>query len=195
LAEGLNGKDQLMMHIVGDSALNTVLAMMKKAASCSKWQKLRVRIEHNVGYSSNIEEQMNEIKSLNLVMMHTPMYARQSPFRSLIRKGIKVGISPDGLTNPYVNIMIVTSQQTNPDENITREEAVIAYTKNNAYAEFTDNIKGTLTKGKVADLAVLSQNIFTVTVNKLPETKSLLTMVGGKIIYSNKEMNSVLISK
>ncbi len=195
LKEGLSGKDQLIMHVVGDSALNTVLAMMNKTASHSTWQKLRVRIEHNVGYSSNIEEQKNAIKSLNLLMMHTPMYARKSPFRSLIRKGIKVGISPDGLTNPYVNIMIVTSQQTNPDENVTREEAVIAYTKNNAYAEFTDNIKGTLTKGKLADLAVLSQNIFTVPISKLPETKSLLTMVGGKIIYSDKEMDNALISK
>ncbi|MBS1530082.1 MAG: amidohydrolase family protein [Bacteroidetes bacterium] len=195
LKDGLAGKDQLMMHVVGDSAVTAVLRMMKMTADYSRWRPKRVRIEHNHGYSSNIDEEENEIKSLSLLMMHTPMYCRESPVRSLIKKGIKVGISPDGLTNPFVNIMIVCSQQTNTNENITREEAVIAYTKNNAYAEFAENIKGTLTRGKLADLAVLSQDIFTIPLDKLPETKSLLTMVGGKIIYSANEMNGVPSSK
>jgi predicted amidohydrolase YtcJ len=178
-----------MMHVVGDSAFNIVLSLIKSTGNYADWRTRRARIEHNGCYSPNNAFQINEIKKLNLVMMHTPIYVRQSPLRSLIKKGIKVGISPDGLTNPFVNIMILTTQQANPDENISREEAVIAYTKNNAYAEFTENLKGTLTKGKLADLAVLSQNVFTIPVNQLPETKSLLTMVGGKVVYSSKEMN------
>jgi predicted amidohydrolase YtcJ len=185
LKETLRGSRQLMMHIVGDSAFNTVLSLMKNAGSYNEWSSKRVRIEHNGAYSPNMVSQVKDIKNLHLLMMHTPMYARQSPLGSLIKNGIKVGISPDGLTNPFVNIMIVTSQQSNASENITREEAVILYTKNNAYAEFTENSKGTLTMGKVADLAVLSQNIFVIPTALLPQTRSLLTMVAGKIIYSS----------
>jgi predicted amidohydrolase YtcJ len=159
---------------------------MKSTGTYKQWILRRVRIEHNAAYSTDMGSQINEIKNLGLLMMHTPMYARQSPLRSLIKKGIKVGIAPDGLTNPFLNIMIVTSQQSNPAENITREEAIIAHTKNNAYAEFAESSKGTLTKGKFADLTVLSQNIFTVPTVALPETRSLLTMVGGKVIYSSK---------
>jgi predicted amidohydrolase YtcJ len=186
LNEALASNRQLMMHITGDSTFNTILSLMKSAGTYKQWKLKRVRIEHNAAYAHNMVSQINEIKDLGLLMMHTPMYARQSPLRSLIKKGIKVGISPDGLTNPFVNIMIVTSQQSNPAENITREEAVIAYTKNNAYAEFAENSKGTLTKGKFADLAVLSQNIFTIPTIALPQTRSVLTMLGGKIIYSSK---------
>jgi predicted amidohydrolase YtcJ len=51
--------------------------------------------------------------------------------------------------------MIVTAQQVDKSENISTEQAVIAHTKGSAYAEFADSYKGTLTPGKVADLAVL----------------------------------------
>jgi len=186
LKEALASNRQLMMHITGDSTFNTVLSLMKSTGTYKQWRSRRVRIEHNAAYSPDMVSQIDEIKNLGLLMMHTPMYAHQSPLRSLIKKGIKVGISPDGLTNPFVNIMIMTSQQSNPAENITREEAVIAYTKNNAYAEFAENSKGTLTKGKLADLAVLSQNIFTIPTPALPQTRSLLTMAGGRVIYSSK---------
>ncbi len=70
-----------------------------------------------------------------------------------------------------------------PDEAMTREQAVIAYTRNSAYAQFGEQEKGTLTAGKFADLGVLSQDIFIIPVQQLPVTKSVLTMVGGKIVF------------
>jgi predicted amidohydrolase YtcJ len=72
---------------------------------------------------------------------------------------------------------------TKPEENLTREEAVIAYTFGNAYAEFAEHKKGTLTKGKLADLTVLSQDIFSVHAKDLTSTRSILTIVDGKIVY------------
>ena len=59
----------------------------------------------------------------------------------------------------------------------------MAYTRSSAYAEFTENEKGTLESGKLADLAVLSQDIFQVAIADLPDTRSVLTLVGGKIVY------------
>jgi predicted amidohydrolase YtcJ len=73
--------------------------------------------------------------------------------------------------------------QTNPAENINREQAVIAYTRTNAFAEFMEKEKGTLAKGMLADLAVLSQDIFTIPTEQLPGTTSVLTIVDGKIVY------------
>jgi predicted amidohydrolase YtcJ len=70
-----------------------------------------------------------------------------------------------------------------PSEALTREEAVIAYTLGSAYAELLEGDKGSLAKGKLADLAVLSQDIFTVPVEQLPSTVSILTMIGGAIVY------------
>ncbi len=71
----------------------------------------------------------------------------------------------------------------NANENITREQAVIAYTKTNAFAEFKKKDKGMLRKGMLANLAVLSQDIFTIPIQQLPATTSVLTMIDGKIVY------------
>lgn len=91
-------------------------------------------------------------------------------------------MSPDGnFVKPFLNLAIITSQQTDPSENITMEQAVIAFTKTNAYAEFKE--KGMLKKGMLADLAVLSQDIFTIPVEKLPATISMLTIIDGKNVY------------
>src|SRR4051794_15889187 len=64
-----------------------------------------------------------------------------------------------------------------PGEGITREQAVEAYTRGSAFAEFAETEKGTLTAGKLADLAVLSQDIFKVAPPELPKTLSVLTLV------------------
>lgn len=63
---------------------------------------------------------------------------------------------------------------------------MIAYTKNNAYAEFKEKEKGTIMPGMVADLAMLSQDIFTILTHQLPATNSVLIMIDGKIVYENK---------
>ena len=62
---------------------------------------------------------------------------------------------------------------------------MIAYTLTSAYAEFAEKDKGSLEPGKLADLAVLSQDIFEVPATELPKTESLLTMVDGKIVYDH----------
>jgi predicted amidohydrolase YtcJ len=73
-----------------------------------------------------------------------------------------------------------------PEERLTVEQAVQAYTKNSAYARFSEKLIGTLELGKEADLAVLSQDIFTVAHDKIGHTKAMMTMVGGKVVYEMK---------
>jgi len=184
--EALTTNRQLMMHITADSSFGVVLSLMKHMASGEQWKAKRVRIEHNcVGdQSGNISAANRQIlKDLGILMMHTPKYCMKSPLRSLMDSGVIVGVSPDGTTNPFLEIMLATNTHSNPKENLTREQAVIAYTKTNAYAEFKEKEKGTLMPGMLADLAVLSQDIFTIPPQQLPATKSVLTIIDGKIVY------------
>ena len=83
--------------------------------------------------------------------------------------------------------MICSSMQSDTAENLTRGKVVIAYTKNNAYAKFKEKEKGTLMPGMLADLAVLSQDIFKIPTGRLSETKSILTMIDGKILYEDTQ--------
>jgi hypothetical protein len=71
-----------------------------------------------------------------------------------------------------------------PDESITIEQAVKAYTWGSAYARFSEDRLGTLETGKEADLVVLSQDIFSAAALDLSKTRVMMTMVGGKIVFT-----------
>jgi predicted amidohydrolase YtcJ len=114
------------------------------------------------------------------------------PLRTLIEAEIPIAIGSDasdsslGAMNPYLNIMFAAIHPARPAEAITREQAVEAYTRGSAYAELAENEKGTITKGKQADLTILSQDIFTGPLNELPKTRSVFTLIGGKVVYDAK---------
>jgi len=71
-----------------------------------------------------------------------------------------------------------------PEESITVEQAVNAYTLGSAYARFSENQLGTLVPGKEADLAVLSQDIFSAPAGEIAKTHVVMTMVGGKVVFT-----------
>lgn len=104
--------------------------------------------------------------------------------RSLIEAGIPLALGSDGPINPFLGVMFATNNPVRPEEAITREQAIEAYTRGSAYAESQETEKGTLEPGKLADLAMLSQDIFTCAAGDLPNTESLMTMLGGEIVYS-----------
>jgi hypothetical protein len=70
-----------------------------------------------------------------------------------------------------------------PEERITVREAIDAYTRNAAYAAFSEDHVGTLVSGKDADLVVLSQDVFSVDALDIARTHAQLTMVGGKVVF------------
>ena len=69
---------------------------------------------------------------------------------------------------------------------MTREEALGPYTIQNAYAAVEEDIKGSLKLGKLADITVLSKDILTVPEDEILRAQVLYTIVGGKIVYQNK---------
>ncbi len=72
-----------------------------------------------------------------------------------------------------------------PEQAMTREEALRSYTWNNAYATFTEDQRGSLKVGKLADITVLSQDIMTIPEGNIPATQVVYTIVGGKIAYKH----------
>ena len=71
-----------------------------------------------------------------------------------------------------------------PEQRLTRMEALQAYTSNNAFAGFEEDIKGSLTPGKLADITVLSKDILTIPEEEIPTAKVVYTIVGGKVMYA-----------
>lgn len=74
-----------------------------------------------------------------------------------------------------------------PEERISVEQAVRGYTFGSAYARFSDEQIGSLEAGKEADLAILSQDIFSVAPDSIGRTKAVLTMVGGKVVFQETD--------
>ena len=196
IREGLQSREQLLLHIVGDYTPNLVIEEMKKAAGAPQWRAKRVRFEHADGL---LADQWKDAKDLGIVAVVNPshfMFAEinharlgegrartYQPFRSLIEAGIPVAIGSDGPNNPFLNIMFATMHPTNPAEAVSREQALTAYTRGSAYAENKEGQKGVLKAGMLADLAVLSQDIFSVPLQQLPATASVLTIIGGRVVY------------
>jgi hypothetical protein len=82
----------------------------------------------------------------------------------------------------------VTGVPNNADQTISRMEALRLFTKGSAFISFDDDKVGAFDEGKYADLAVLSDDFRTVTDANLRKIKSVLTMVGGKIVHQGPEI-------
>ena len=79
-----------------------------------------------------------------------------------------------------------------PEQKLTVAEAVEAYTMGSAYAEFQEKEKGSITPGKLADMVLLSDDIFTIDPVKIRDVKVLTTWVGGKIVWDAGEESRAL---
>lgn len=116
-------------------------------------------------------------------------------FRSLLDSGAHLAFGTDwpvAPLNPLIGIYAAVTRETTdgknpngwvPAQKISVEEAVRAYTAGSAYAEFGEREKGTLEAGKLADVVVLSQDIFRVDPDEIPKTQVVQTIVGGKVIH------------
>lgn len=197
--ESLDLDQPLLVHAVGDRAVETLLNAMEKVGAERNvdWPSKRVRIEHGEGVSGEL---IARTKKLGMIVVQNPshftvvseIYSRWgkdtkfSSQRSLIDAGVKYALGSDGPINPSLNVMFAAIHPARPTEAITREDAVRAYTSGSAYAEFAETERGMLRPGMLADLAVLSQDIFNVPPDALPATVSVLTIVGGRVVHETK---------
>ena len=123
------------------------------------------------------------------------------PFRTLIDNGLKVVGGSDHMIkfdardsiNPYhpfygmwmaITRKTVSGQEINPEQRITREEALRMYTIDAAYNGFDEAVKGSIEVGKLADMVVITDDYLTCPVDRIREIEPVLTMVDGKVVYS-----------
>jgi predicted amidohydrolase YtcJ len=192
LQESIKNNDQLLLHASGNRSVETILDAIDASGGKSVWNGRRLRFEHGDGI---YPDQFARIQQDGIIVVQNPIhfapivppgvvaFEKAQPLKSLLAAGIPLALGSDAPPNPYLDIMFATNPGNRPSEGITREQAVTAYTLTSAYAEFQEKEKGTIEPGKLADIAVLSQDIFTVPTPELPKTVSVLTMVGGKVVY------------
>ena len=198
-------------HAVGDAAIDLVLDAYEAADADRDVNDRRWVIEHAF---ITRPDQIERVKKLDLVLsaqshlyLAAPslldFWGRErtqavAPVRSWLEKGIHVAGGTDNKL-PYVPEAPLTTfyhwvtRDTagagvlGPAERISRQQALRLATIENAYLTFEENMKGTLEPGKLADLVVLSQDIMTVPDQRLPETRVLGTMVGGRFVYRSPD--------
>ena len=195
VAKGLESREQLMFHVSGDAAIDGVFGAMAGAGAPLRWQSRRTRLEHGDGLVGDLVERAARL-GIVLVQNPTHLALRQlmqarlgpraatiQPLKSVLAAGVNVAIGSDGPMSPGVNLMFAVTHPNNPGEALSREDAVRAYTWGSAYAQFAEQEKGTLAPGMLADVAVLSQDIFSVPPDALPNTTAVAAIVGGKVVH------------
>lgn len=164
------------------------------AAAIEKMVKIKIYADMQPAWYLKDADLLNEVLgSERLGTFH--------PYRTMIDKGIVINGGSDHMVkldanasinpyNPFLAMWSAVTRKTergtvfNAEQAITREEALKMYTINNAYATFEEKIKGSLEVGKVGDLVVLSDDYLTCAEDTLKNIRSVLTMVNGKIVYS-----------
>lgn len=200
---------QVNTHAIGDRGVREVLDLYERAweTTGTDGKELRWRIEH----SQHIDPaDVPRFGALGVIAAVQAIHgssdgpwiptrlgderakATSQPWRDLfntgaiVTNGTDVPVEPiDAISSYYASVsrMMVNGEKFYPEHAMTREEALQTYTINNAIAAFEEDIKGSLTPGKYADIAVLSQDLLTVEEARVPDTTVDVTIVGGEIKY------------
>jgi len=195
-------KFRLVMHAMGDQAIDMTLTAIEKALMEEPRKSHRYRIEHA---SVLNEEFIQRIKKLGMMVSVQPKCVISEfsvwsavdrlgserarwlyPLKTLIKEGIRViggSDCPMEPLSPLQGIQAAVERQFFPEERITVDDALRMYTVNAAYASFEEKIKGSIEKGKLADLTVLSGDPRTTPPSKIGDIKVRMTIVGGKVVY------------
>ncbi len=200
---------QCSVHAIGDRANNIALAYLEEVATENGPRDRRFRIEHA---QHLLPADVSRFGKLGVIASMQPYHAiddgrwaerRLGPvrikssyvFRSLLDAGATLAFGSDWYVaplSPILGIHAAVTRLTNdgenpqtwiPEQRISVEEAVRAYTTSAAYAEFGEKAKGSLEVGKLADVVVLSQDIFRIDPAEIRKTRVICTIVGGKAVY------------
>jgi predicted amidohydrolase YtcJ len=180
-------------HVINNSAVSDLLDTLEKVNATQPLNGLRWTLGHVYDISST---NIARAKALGLTLgVHgAAMQAgAHMPLRKIAESGIVFGLGTDATIvshyNPFVTLgWLVSGLDVGGnrvlDETLTREEALIAHTRSNAYLFFQENTLGSLEIGKQADLVALDRDYMSVPAAEIRRIKPTLTMVGGRTVYS-----------
>jgi predicted amidohydrolase YtcJ len=200
------------IHAIGDRANATVLDYYENVDAVNGPRDRRYRIEHAQHLR---QEDIPRFGKLKVVASMQPMHIIDDgrwawkridkkrlkgtyAFRTLLDTGAVLAFgsdSPVASLDPLFAICAAVTRRTLDDKNpngwipeqkISVDEAVRAFTWGSAYAEFQEGVKGTLEVGKVADLVIISDDIFSIDPVKIRDAKVLVTVMDGRIAYERR---------
>ncbi|WP_157244522.1 amidohydrolase [Nonomuraea typhae] len=197
---------QVAAHAIGDHAVDVVLDAYAEAQATWPRADARHRIEHCAVTSP---EQVARVAALGVIPVPQGrfiseigdgMLAALGPERSRgcyrQRSFLEAGIVLPGSSDcpvvegaPLLGIHDLVNQRTsggrpfNPEEALTAEQALRAYTTGSAYAVFDEGVKGTLARGRLADFAVLSDDLLAVSPEAIKDIAVVATVVGGDLVH------------
>ncbi|MGB7202220.1 MAG: amidohydrolase [Pyrinomonadaceae bacterium] len=203
---------QINIHAIGDRANDEILDTFERTAAANGGRDRRFRIEH----AQHLREQdIPRFGSQKVVASMQPFHIIDDgrwawkrldekrikgtyAFRTLLDTGAILAFgsdSPVAPLNPLFGVYAAVTRRTLDDKNpngwipeqkISVDETLRAFTFGSAYGEFQDDVKGTLETGKVADFVILSEDIFTIDPVKIRDVKVVTTIVNGKIVFERK---------
>jgi predicted amidohydrolase YtcJ len=197
----------VMVHAIGDRANGLLLDIYERVASENGARDRRFRIEHAQHLAAT---DIPRFAKLGVIPSMQPYHAIDDgrwaeqyigtrirttyAFRSLIDAGARVAFGSDWFVAPptplegiYAAVTRRTLDDKNaggwvPEEKITVEEALRAYTVDAAYASFDEERTGTLAPGRLADFVMLDRNLFEIAADDIRRVRVLLTVVGGRAV-------------
>jgi len=200
---------QICTHAIGDQAISTILDLYTDVVRAHHGMERRLRIEHAQHMAA---KDFARFAQLDVIASVQPYQAiddgrwaearighdrasRTYAFRTFLNHGVHLAFGTDWDVAPLNPILTVYAAVTRatldgknpngwfPEQKLTVAEAVEAYTVGSAYAEFQDKEKGSITPGKLADMVLLSDDIFSVDPAKIRDIKVLKTIVGGRVVW------------
>jgi hypothetical protein len=198
-------------HAIGDHANDWILNVYEEAEKINPSKDHRFRVEHAQHLTADA---IDRFAKLQVIPSMQPFHAiddgkwaakrldsarlkRTYTFRSLLDTHASLTFGSDwpvAPLDPIAGIYAAVTRRTLDDKNpggwfpeqkISVEQALRCYTVNNAWAGFQENKTGKLKAGMLADFTVLSEDLFTIAPENIRNTKILLTVVNGKVAYTN----------
>ncbi len=203
---------QLCIHAIGDAAISDTLDLFAEVERADGPADRRWRIEHAQHVAP---KDFDRFAQLHVIASVQPYHAiddgrwaekRIGPerikttyaFRTFLDKGVRLALGTDWTVaplNPMLTLYAAVTRATLdgknpngwvPEQKISLTEAVEAYTMGSAYAEFQEKELGSLSPGKLADIVILSDDVFSIDPKNLPDVRVDQTIVGGKTVWAKE---------
>ncbi|MBI4731622.1 MAG: amidohydrolase family protein [Chloroflexi bacterium] len=202
---------QCSFHVIGDAAVDMALDAIEYAMGKNPRPDPRHRLEHVI---LSTDEALERQRDLGVIISTQPhgirllgdhlieqwgeeRASRMVPTRTWLDLGVPLSISSDCPTLPWwqpqpivaaaVTRLTGSNQVIGPDQVLTVDEAMRAYTMGGAYAMFEENIKGSLEPGKYADLVVWRLDPFVATLDEMMAEHPIeKTMIGGEVVFEKQ---------
>jgi predicted amidohydrolase YtcJ len=206
---------QLFTHAIGDYGIRTALDGYENAERLNHSSGRRPRIEHIESVSTADIPRFGKLRVIaSMQPLHSypnndtlDVWARNIGPERASRAWVWKSIAKDGgqlafgsdwpvvTLNPFKGIQTAVTRQTSqglpkdgfvPSQRLSVAEAIRGYTLGAAFAGFREKTEGSLEPGKLADLIILSQNLFQIDPHTIDKTKVLTTFVGGRVVFQSK---------